>query len=165
MAAVITDPPWADMQAWEDLARVSAEILKPGGTLAAMASKEHLPDVLDRLRAGADGSDLRWAWVVGYGLPKLGSTVHSAKFTSQWHPVIVMSRGRRTSGYCPDSLVAEWMHHARLKNHHRWEKDVPGFKTLIEWFSNAGELVVDPFLWGRYHRGRRPSGGPSVLGL
>ena len=48
VAAVITDPPWADMQAWEDLARVSSVVLQPGGTLAAMASKEDLPGVLDR---------------------------------------------------------------------------------------------------------------------
>lgn len=150
-AAVITDPPWSDTQAWEDLARVSAEILKPGGTLAAMASKEDLPGVLDRLRAGAEGTDLKYRWLVGYALPKLGSRVHSVKFVGGWHPVIVMSRGRRTSPYCPDALevdvlVAEWMHHARLRRHHRWEKDVPGFRTLIEWFSAPGELVVDPFL-------------------
>ena len=148
VAAVITDPPWADMQAWEDLARVSAQVLKPGGTLVAMASKEDLPEVLDRLRAGADGTDMEYRWLVGYGLPKLGSTVHSVKFTSQWHPVIVMSRGRRTSGYAPDTLVAEWLAHSRLRLHHKWEKDVPGFKTLIEWFSAPGELVVDPFLGG-----------------
>ena len=148
VAAVITDPPWADMRAWQDLARVSAVVLKPGGTLAAMASKEDLPEVLDRLRAGSDGTDLEYRWLVGYGLPKLGSTVHSVKFTSQWHPVIVMSRGRRTSGYAPDTLVAEWLHHARLRHHHKWEKDVPGFKTLIEWFSDPGELVIDPFIGG-----------------
>ena len=147
-AAVITDPPWADMQAWQDLARVSAVVLKPGGTLAAMASKEKLPEVLDRLRAGAEGTDLAYAWLIGYALPKFGSTVHATKFTSQWHPVIVMSRGRRTSGYAPDTLVAEWLHHARLRRHHKWEKDVPGFQTLIEWFSDPGELIIDPFLGG-----------------
>lgn len=153
VAAVITDPPWSDMQAWEDLARVSAVVLKPGGTLAAMASKEDLPVVLDRLRAGAVGTDLEYRWLIGYALPKLGSTVHSVKFVGGWHPVIVMSRGRRSSAYCPDvvevdMLVAEWMHHSRLRHHHKWEKDVPGFKTLIEWFSSLGELVVDPFLGG-----------------
>lgn len=153
VAAVITDPPWADMQAWEDLARVSAVVLKPGGTLAAMASKEDLPGVLDRLRAGADGTDLAYRWLIGYALPKLGSTVHSVKFVGGWHPVIVMSRGRRTSGYAPDALemdvlVAEWMSHTRLRLHHKWEKDVPGFKTLVGWFSDPGELIADPFLGG-----------------
>ena len=45
VAAVITDPPWSDMAAWENLARVSAaQVLQPGGTLAAMASKERLPE-------------------------------------------------------------------------------------------------------------------------
>ena len=63
------------------------------------------------------------------------------KFVGGWHPVIVMSRGRRVTGYCPDALemdvlVAEWMSHARLRQHHKWEKDVPGFETLIGWFSN-----------------------------
>ena len=148
VAAVITDPPWSEMQAWEDLARVSAQVLRPGGTLAAMASKEDLPGVLDRLRAGAKGTDLEYRWLIGYGLPKLGSTVHSTKFTSQWHPVIVMSRRRRTSGYAPDTIVAEWLAHSRLRLHHKWEKDVPGFQTLIEWFAAPGELVVDPFIGG-----------------
>ena len=148
VAAVVTDPPWSDMAAWENLARVSAVVLQPGGTLAAMASKERLSEVFDRLRAGAEGTDLHYRWLIGYALPKLGSTVHSVKFTSQWHPVVVMSRGRRTSGYCPDTLVAEWLAHSRLRLHHKWEKDVPGFKTLIEWFSAPGELVVDPFLGG-----------------
>ena len=145
VAAVITDPPWSDMQAWEDLARVSAQALVPGGTLAAMASKEDLPGVLDRLRAGADGTDLAYAWLIGYALPKLGSTVHSVKFTGGWHPVIVMTRGRRSTGYQPDVIVAEWLERSQLRLHHKWQKDIPGFQTLIEWFSAAGELVVDPF--------------------
>ena len=91
-----------------------------------------------------------YRWLIGYALPKRGSTVHSTKFTSQWHPVIVMSRGRRTSGYAPDTLVAEWLAHSRLRlrRHHKWEKDVPGFQTLVEWFSDPGELVIDPFLGG-----------------
>ena len=148
VAAVITDPPWSDMAAWENLARVSAVVLQPGGTLAAMASKERLPEVFDRLRAGAEGTDLEYRWLIGYALPKRGSTVHATKFTSQWHPVIVMSRGRRTSGYAPDTLVAEWLAHSRLRLHHKWEKDIPGFQTLIEWFSDPGELVIDPFIGG-----------------
>ena len=104
--------------------------------------------MLDRLRAGAEGTDLDYAWMMAYNLPKRCSTVHSVRFTSGWHPVVVMSRGRRSSGYCSDALVADWLHHTRLRQHHQWEKDVAGFRTLIERFAAPGELVIDPFLGG-----------------
>ena len=35
-----------------------------------------------------------------------------------------------------------------MRQHHKWEKDVPGFAQLIEWFTDPGELVIDPFSGG-----------------
>ena len=148
VAAVITDPPWADMQAWEDLARVAAVVLKPGGVLVAMAGKHNLADVLDRLRAGAEGTDLRYAWTMCYVLPRLTNPLPGVRFQSGWYPLLVMSRGRRSSGFCPDRVDADRLDGKNLKPHHPWEKDVAGFKRLVEWFAAPGELVVDPFLGG-----------------
>ena len=148
VAAVITDPPWSEMKAWEDLARVSAQILKPGGVLVAMAGKHNLPDVLDRLRAGAEGTDLRYAWTMCCVLPRLTNPLPGVRFQSGWYPLLVMSRGRRSYGFCPDRVDSDRLDGKNLKSHHPWEKDIAGFKRLVEWFAAPGELVVDPFIGG-----------------
>ena len=60
--------------------RVSAVVLKPGGTLAAMASKEKSArsagSVEGRSRGHRPGTT---AWLIGYALPKFGSTVHASE--------------------------------------------------------------------------------------
>ena len=59
-----------------------------------------------------------------------------------WKPIFVFSNGRKKMNFpTTDIIVSEAME----KHSHEWQQSESGARKLIEIFSTAGNLIVDPF--------------------
>ena len=153
--AIVTDPPWtrATVGVFEDLGRFAAAKLRPGGTLLTMTGTVFIPDALDLIRRGAEGTDLGYAWTLAY--TGLGAGVMNChhRIAQRWRAVLMFTRGRSTWGdgeprpTYPDLVDAAEDHEDRpgIKAGHRWGQGLAGFVRLVEIAAAPGELVVDVF--------------------
>ena len=111
--------------------------LKDDGFIAVYSGQYHLPEVINRL-----SEHLTYVWT--FCLYHVGKKqlVNGVNIMCGWKPVLIFSKGKkkmRFSAY--DILVSEAME----KSNHEWQQSESGVKSLIEIFSEPGQLVVDPF--------------------
>ena len=145
--AIITNPPYVaeKVGVYETLAGVAARLLRPGGVLVAMAGHIWLPETLDRLRAGAAGTDLNYQWTLAELLPWSQQIVHSRKVVPRWKPAVIMARGRRDGERFVDLVQAKRLKPGETKQHHEWEQNIDVAEALVERFTDPGDFLVDPF--------------------
>jgi DNA modification methylase len=146
--AIITDPPYAkkDIPAFRVLAEVAAEVLKPGGCLLAMSGHAWVPEVLAEMTA-VEG--VHFHWLVCYLTPgPKNSQLYQRKVSQRWKPVLWFVKGTYKGGWglVPDAVVSEY--DDTTKEYHRYGQSVNGFCQLVRWFSEPGDLVLDPFCGG-----------------
>jgi site-specific DNA-methyltransferase (adenine-specific) len=124
---IITDPPYPQeyIPTYSHLSRVAARVLKPGGSLLAMAGQSYLPDVLARL-----AEHLTYHWTIAYLTPG-----------GLW-----FTKGVYAGGWVGD--VSRSAVNDNDKAHHDWGQSESGMADLIERFTKPGETLLDPFVGG-----------------
>jgi len=139
---VLTDPPYPEkfLPLWSDLARVSARVLAPGGFLVAYSGQMFLPEVMQRL-----GEHLRYYWTAFLHMRGPNVLVRNRTLGQQAKPILVYSKGKpNTHVYWTDYVLSP----SRSKAYHKWGQSVAPFRQLTEWFSEPGDLILDPCLGG-----------------
>lgn len=136
--AIITDPPYG--QDYDDIypaiTRVAATLLKPTGCLAVLCGTR--PELwLRRLPAMEETMPLRW--VGCYLTPGASYRVQGMNVASNWKPVLIFGADRNLNS---DLFRSS----GDAKEHHRWGQNEDAFASLVQAFSDPGQLVVDPFL-------------------
>ena len=137
----LTDPPYADVEAYGRLAELAAAKLAPGGLCLAYADPGRLPEVLDAMRKHLD---FWWCFVVKHtGKPRY---VNDRHIQSDWKPVVAFGRA-------PIPLPPEWLHDfieggGRDKTHHRWGQPESEASYFVTRLTEAGDLVVEPYCGG-----------------
>jgi len=133
---VLTDPPYAELSCYSDLAILAASKLKQGGLCFAYSGVFHLPEVLERM---SDHLDYWWT----IALPFTGShtAIHPRRIQSSWKPILAFSKGKPDTVWATDLITGG----GRKKDLHNWEQPREEAEYLIEKFSRPGDLVVDPF--------------------
>jgi len=70
-----------------------------------------------------------------------GSPVHPLDLVGHWKPILVYSKGEwRERGRWHDLLRSE----SQEKDWHPWQQPLEDVEILIRYFSDPGDLVVDP---------------------
>lgn len=137
---VVTDPPYPKqyLGLYDDLARVSAYVLKDGGSLLCMTGQTYLPQVMQSLCA-----ELNYHWMIAYLTPG-GQAVQQfpRKVNAFWKPVIWMTKGEYSGGWVGDATKSS----ENDKDHHHWGQSESGMLDLMRRFVLPGHEVVDPFL-------------------
>lgn len=134
---ILTDPPYADIQAYRRLSEFAASKLKPGGFCLAYSGRMKLPDVLTAL---ASQLDYYWLIACGYGGPKnavLGRQIQVGWKTIVWFCKPPARRHEWTTDFLQGGT--------RDKELHIWQQPQSESAYLIERLSEPGQLVVDPF--------------------
>lgn len=141
---ILTDPPYGrkHLSLWSELAKWASSSLAEDGILIAYSGQMYLPEVLSRL-----SQDLNYWWtsaVVHKGagnLTPLGSPVRKVK--NQWKPLVMFypPNGTGFEGTFSDLVLGT----GSQKTEHNWQQPVAEAATIIERFTNKGDLVVDPF--------------------
>jgi hypothetical protein len=140
---IVSDPPYPAefLHCYRELGRFADRVLKPGGSCLAMAGQAHLLDAAALMR-----EQLTYVWTLGYGLPGRYQQIWAKKIWVGWKPVLWFAKGELSprERWLHDRLVSP----ERDKVFHEWGQSVGGMVQLVERFSDAGDVVCDPFVGG-----------------
>ena len=141
---IITDPPYAEeyLPVYEDLGRLAAHALKPGGLALVMTGQSYLLQVGATLSAHLD-----YHWTLTYLTPG-GQAVQQFPRTVNifWKPVLLYRKGEWRPNWFGD--VVKSAVNDNDKQHHEWGQSVSGMQDLMRRFVRPGATVLDPFLGG-----------------
>ena len=135
---VCTDIPYGKdfLPQLKDLAELAERLLVPGGLFMTYSGQYWLPEVMQAL-----GQHLTYRWMLASVWDGEGTLVHPRHAISKWKPVLVYSKGEWESrGRWPDVLNVC----SREKDYHDWQQPLEEAQRLISYFSQPGDLVVDP---------------------
>ncbi len=120
----------------EDLAKLAARILVPGGLFVTYYGHRFLFDAGDILR-----KHLTYCWVGDSTWAKSGNINYQLNVTSKWKPVLIFSKGepRRRRRWC-DVFTCNHQE----KDRHEWQQPLEEVELMVRYFSKPGELVCDP---------------------
>jgi 16S rRNA G966 N2-methylase RsmD len=133
---VFADPPYDkdSVSVYEDVARLSAKVLKPGGSLLVMAGHCFLPEILKRMTP-----HISYHWQIAYLLPGAHSQCYQRRASSAWKPVLWFQKGPYAGPYQLDVVTSK----RAEKDFHPWQQSVSGMMQLLERFSRPGDRVLD----------------------
>lgn len=143
--AIITDPPYPKeyLHLYKLLAEQAAVLLKPGGSLLAMAGQSYLPEIY----ASMSHYLLNYHWTLCYATPGGQSSISVSNYkrvNTFWKPVLWFVKGRYTSRQVSDVIRSD----KNDKRYHEWGQSERGMAELVEKLTSPGDLVLDPFLGG-----------------
>jgi hypothetical protein len=132
----LTDPPYATVDCYHELAELAAAKLKPGGLCLAACGNGYLPQVLEAM---GKHLDYHWTFCVRFSGPH--RAVWPKKIQNTWNAVVSFARGRPQNPWIVDHLESG----GREKALHDWQKTMTDMEYFIEKLTQPGALVVDPF--------------------
>jgi len=141
---IVTDPPYPKefLPLYGDLVEFAARVLKPGGSLLAMAGQSWLPEIYAQMT----GRGLDYNWTLSYLTPGGQSPqIWPRKVNAFWKPVLWYIKGKpnRWVGDVVKSAVND-----NDKRFHFWGQSESGMANLIAKVSMAGDTILDPFMGG-----------------
>ena len=141
--AIITDPPYPAefLPLWSQLGEVAMRVLKPGGWCIAYTGKQHLDEVIVRLR----DEGLAYYWQIVFQ-QTVHAVIHPRKVNTTYKPILLFQKPpiTRPDGYFQDTIRGGGVE----KQQHEWQQSVDGFAWLIDKFTNVGDTVLEPFAGG-----------------
>lgn len=136
---IITDPPYPleFIECWAKLSRFAKRVLKKNSYCIAYSGQMNLPEVIKRMNENLD-----YYWT--FALYHQGATqiVNGVNIMCRWKPVLIYQNGKKKlDNTIQDYFISE----QREKSGHNWQQSESGVKYLIEKFTNAGDILLDPF--------------------
>jgi site-specific DNA-methyltransferase (adenine-specific) len=140
--AIITDPPYPKeyIDCYAKLAAAATRLLRPGGSLVAMAGQSYLPDVI----AAMCSAGLSYHWMLAYLTPG-GQAVQiwPRKVNTFWKPLLWFVKGKYDGPWCGD--VSKSDTNDNDKRFHNWGQSESGMVDIVRRLSRPGDRVLDPF--------------------
>lgn len=141
---ILTDPPYERefLPVYEDLAKLAAHVLKPGGSLMVMVGQSYLPEIMALMTPY-----LRYHWQLCYLTPG-GQAVQlwQRNVNTFWKPVLWYVKGEYNGKWLGD--VARSNVNDNDKRFHHWGQSESGMADLFDRVANQGDVILDPFLGG-----------------
>ncbi len=137
---IITDPPYPReyLPLYEDLAKLAAKVLRPGGSLVVMTGQSYLPEIINLMTP-----HIKYYWAACY-LTLGGESPHlwQKKVNTFWKPLLWFVKGDY-KGMCVGDVCKS---DDRDKRFHDWCQSESGMVDVVERFSQPGDVVLDPFM-------------------
>jgi len=136
---ITTDPPWGDdaLDLFSDLGELAARVLKPGRLLVTLTGKRRLPEVIASLTG-----HLTWVWEGAVVFE--GPHARFRNLREAWRPYLMFSKGAyEIPNQWTDLTVCKG---AADKGTHPWAQPLGPFRDFVTWFTEPGDLVIDPFV-------------------
>ncbi|MCL2076825.1 MAG: 50S ribosomal protein L11 methyltransferase [Oscillospiraceae bacterium] len=143
---LITDPPYqkSALSLYKSLGMVAGRVLREGGSLLCMTGSSHLPEVIQALQKN---DRLKWHWLIAYHTPASAPMLEWKRVSPFVKYFLWFTKGEYRGDWQSDYIRAPG-DKSGDKTYHVWGQNVAVQKTLIEKFSDPGELVLDCFLGG-----------------
>ena len=124
------------------LSILAARVLKPGGSLIVMCGQSYFPQVIAELC-----KSMKYHWCMAYTTPGGQSPqLFNKRVNTFWKPVLWFTKGEYTGDYIGDVLKSPV--NDNDKRFHEWGQSFGGMRDIVERFTNAGDLILDPFMGG-----------------
>jgi len=138
---IITDPPYPKeyLPLYEDLAKLAARVLKPGGSLLVMTGQSYLPEIMRLMEPY-----IRYHWMIAYAAFGRHTQVWERNVMCGWKPILWFAKGEYKGIKVFDVVQSA----AEDKRFHDWGQSESGIGALIHRFTCPGQLILDPFLGG-----------------
>ena len=139
--AIITDPPYLQehMPLWNDFGAFASRVLKPDGVLIAYIGQAHLIE-----GATALANHLRYWWTLALRHQQQGYVVNGGRrVINRWKPLLLFTR---KDGRAPSEFADLVEGTGREKGLHVWQQAAGELGYLLETFTRANDLVIDPFV-------------------
>lgn len=139
---VFTDPPYHDeyIGLYDQLGKVAAHALKPGGYCMAYVGKMFIPEIIACLAA-----HLEYVSIYAVFQPFSQSRIVKHNIFENWRPILVFKKAGQ-------SATREWaqdvVRGTRDKSHHEWQQDSEAPLQYIKAYTKPGDVVLDPFSGG-----------------
>jgi len=137
---IITDPPYPGefIELWSDLSKLASRVLKPSGFLIAYSGQIHLPEVMQRL-----SENMTYYWTFALYHEGLTQLIMPRNVICRWKPILIYQKPpfKKLTTVLQDYIISE----KREKEDHEWQQSESGAKKLIEYFSDPGNTILDPF--------------------
>jgi site-specific DNA-methyltransferase (adenine-specific) len=136
--AVITDVPYGKdfVPQFRDLAALAQRVLVDGGVFVTYYGHLYLFDAMKLLAEHLD-----YAWMGCVRWDGVGMACYPRNVISRWKPIIIYSKG-------PWKTVPRWydviLGTGLEKDLHEWQQPVAEFEMLVRYFSQPGDLILDP---------------------
>ena len=134
---VLTDIPYEGefLPQVTELGAFANRVLVPGGLLVTYSGTLYLNQVIRSL-----DEHLTWAWASASVWMGDGTIIHPRQVTSKWKPILIFSKGEwRKRGRWQDLSVVT----SKEKAWHDWQQPLEEVESLVRYFSQPGDLVVD----------------------
>jgi hypothetical protein len=137
----LTDPPYDNPKAFEELARLAQAKLKPGGLCVTYSGQYYLPEILSLM-----GKHLEYWWVIALVQASSHCQVWPRRVNNAWKPILIYSKPphRTDRDMLSDVLTGRGCD----KRYHQWGQDAGEAVYLLEKLTAPGDLIVDPFVGG-----------------
>jgi site-specific DNA-methyltransferase (adenine-specific) len=153
---IVTDIPYDEsfLTQAEELAAFAERVLVEGGLFVTYYGHVYLNKVIAVL-----DKYLTYRWTTAATWDGDANLVPFVQVCSKWSPILIYSKGKWTQRreYWPDVFRVN----SKEKQWHDYQKPLEEVKRLLTYYSNRGDLVVDPCGGGFttalacYHLGRR----------
>ena len=139
---IITDPPYPKnfLPLYKELSKVSARVLKDGGSLVCMVGQSYLPEVVQLLQ-----TSMKYHWCMCYLTLGASPQLWQKRTNTFWKPLLWFVKGEYKGDWIGNDIMESPQND---KNFHHWGQSVGGMKDIIERFTNPNDLILDPFLGG-----------------
>ena len=139
---IITDPPYPKdfLPLYEELSKVSARVLKDGGSLVCMVGQSYLPEVVQLLQ-----TSMKYHWCMCYLTLGASPQLWQKRTNTFWKPLLWFVKGEYKGDWIGNDIMQSPQND---KKFHHWGQSVGGMKDIIERFTNPNDLILDPFLGG-----------------
>lgn len=130
------DLPWdrATLGLWDDVGRVAASVLRPGGVLAAYPGKVFVPDVMAAL-----GRHLTFQWPCAMFHNEVESC-QPKRVMTKWAPLLLYVRGTFDPPIHPLDVVES---ESKERDRHQWQRPLAEYLHFIKYLTRPGEWVLD----------------------
>lgn len=135
---ILTDIPYGGdfVPQVSDLAAVAERTLAPGGLFVAYVGQYRLNEKLRLL-----DEHLQFCWMGASVWHGEGNFTPHLKLVSKWIPIVIYSKGHWNPAI---KWIDTFRVEAREKVWHEWQRPLDEVESLIHYFSQPGDLVLDP---------------------
>jgi site-specific DNA-methyltransferase (adenine-specific) len=142
---IVTDPPYPEefLPCYAELAQMASTVLRPGGSCLVMCGQTYLPQVIAALCSG-----LTYHWTAAYLTPGGQATqIWPRKIENFWKPLLWFTKGEPSIKHWVGDVCRSDVND-NDKRFHDWGQSESGMADIVERFTTAGQMILDPFLGG-----------------
>jgi hypothetical protein len=140
VSLIFTDPPWADMRLYAELAKLAKAKLKPGGLCLAYAGSEYLPQVITAM-----SKELEWFWLFGLRTVGAVAPIWFKNLSNRYRPIPAFAKPPRPR---LRNMTSDFIEADEDKRHHEWGHGPKEALYYIEKLTSPDDIVLDPFCGG-----------------